>query len=59
MEENKIILEAKARLEDHQAREQIDMLWTKIQTLNERTKRQTIQISELNKRLKELGRKSE
>lgn len=53
MESNKIILEANTKLIDNQAREQISMLWTKIETLNDRTKRQTIQINELNKRIKE------
>lgn len=51
---NKIILEADTKLEDNLAREQIGMLWTKMETMNDRTKRQTIQISELNKRIKEL-----
>ena len=54
MESNKIILEANTKLEDNQAREQITMLWTKMETMNDRTKRQTIQISELNKRIKQL-----
>jgi len=54
---NKIILSAETELEDKQAREQISMLWTKIETLNDRTKRQTIQISELNKKIKELEKK--
>ena len=51
---NKIILEANTKLEDNQAREQLSMLWTKMETMNDRTKRQTIQISELNKRIKQL-----
>ena len=54
MESNKIILEAETKLEDNQAREQLSMLWTKMETMNDRTKRQTIQISELNKRIKQL-----
>jgi len=54
MESNKIILEANTKLEDNQAREQLSMLWTKMETMNDRTKRQTIQISELNKRIKQL-----
>ena len=54
MESNKIILEAETKLEDNQAREELSMLWTKMETMNDRTKRQTIQISELNKRIKQL-----
>ena len=54
MESNKIILEANTKLEDNQAREELSMLWTKMETMNDRTKRQTIQISELNKRIKQL-----
>ena len=54
---NKIILEANTKLEDNQAREQLSMLWTKMETMNDRTKRQTIQISELNKKIKELEKK--
>jgi predicted nuclease with TOPRIM domain len=56
---SKIILKAEAELEDKQAREQLGMLWTKMETLNERTKRQTIQITELNKRVKELEGRNE
>ena len=54
---NKIILSAETELEDNQAREQLSMLWTKMETMNDRTKRQTIQISELNKKIKELEKK--
>jgi len=54
---NKIILSAETKLEDNQAREQLSMLWTKMETLNDRTKRQTIQIGKLNKRIKELEKK--
>jgi hypothetical protein len=45
---NKITL----NLQDDTAREQISILWTKIQTLNERTKRQTKEIQELKKIIK-------
>jgi len=46
---SKIILEAKCKFEDTELRELFTKLETKIQTLNERTKRQTIQIKELHK----------
>lgn len=51
---NKIILEAKANLEDTALREWVDKLNTKIETINERTKRQTIQIRELQKEIKKI-----
>ena len=41
-------------LEDQEAREIISILETKIATINERTKRQTLQIRELQKQVKEL-----
>lgn len=47
---SEIILKAKADLKDNEAREVISKMWVKIETLNERTKRQTIQIRELNKK---------
>lgn len=52
-----IKLTAEAELEDKEAREQLSMLWTKIETLNERTKRQTLQIRDLNRELKKLTKK--
>ena len=51
---NEIILKAEGELVDKDARELISMMDTRITTLNDRTKRQTIQIGELNKRIKEL-----
>ena len=47
---SKIILQAECKFEDIELREAVKQLETKIQTLNERTKRQTIQIRELNKK---------
>jgi hypothetical protein len=54
---NTIILKAKSELIDKTAREQLSMLWTKIDTLNERTKRQTKDIQELRRKIK--GEKKE
>lgn len=51
---NKIILEAQTHLQDNQLREWVDKLFTKIETLNDRTKRQTIQIRELKKEIREI-----
>ena len=44
---NKVILQANCKFEDAELREIVNKLFTKIETLNERTKRQTIQIREL------------
>ena len=44
---NKVILQADCKFEDIELRELFLKLETKVQTLNERTKRQTIQIREL------------
>ena len=49
---NKIILTADADFEDHKLREWVSKLFEQIQTLNERTKNHTLQIKELEKRLK-------
>lgn len=49
---NKIILQAECKFEDTELREVVKQLETKIQTLNERTKRQTIQIRELQNKSK-------
>lgn len=51
---NKIILTAEAQLEDKFARVMIEKLITKVETLNDRTKNHTLEIRELNKKLKEL-----
>jgi len=57
MESNKIIIEANTELVDNELREVVHKLWTKMETMNDRTKRQTIQIGELNKRIKQLEEK--
>jgi len=46
---NKITLTAESELEDKIAREQISKLWTKIETINERTKAHTLEIRKLKK----------
>ncbi len=51
---NEIILTAKGKLIDKEAREYIDILNTKIETINKRTKNHTIYIHELKKQIKEL-----
>jgi len=51
---NKIILEADCEFKDKELRELFLKLETRFQTLNERTKRQTIQIRELEKKLNKL-----
>lgn len=51
---NKIILEAETELKDNGLRSVVSSLITKIETINERTKRQTIQIKELGKLLNEV-----
>jgi len=56
---NKIILTAEADLHDNELREWVKRLETKIDTINERTKRQTIQITKLEKENKELKKKLE
>jgi len=51
---NKIVLEAETELKDNEVRKWISQLVTKIETLNDRTKRQTLQIRDLEKRIKKL-----
>lgn len=46
---NEIILTAKANLIDKKAREMIEILMTKIDTINERTKLHTLEIRKLKK----------
>ena len=46
---NKIILTANCEIEDKKLREIVEKLWTKFETLNERTKRLTKDIQELRK----------
>lgn len=47
-----IILKAKGELQDEELRTWVSKLQAKVDTLNERTKRQTFQIRELEKKLK-------
>lgn len=51
---NKIILTAEADLKDNELREIVDKMWTKIETINERTKNHTIYIKELKKEIENL-----
>ena len=51
---NKIILTADCEIEDKKLREWVSKLWTKMETLNERTKRLTRDIQELRREIKEL-----
>ena len=44
---NKIILTAEGELVDKEAREMIEKIWTKLETLNDRTKIHTIEIRKL------------
>jgi len=50
--EEEIKLQGTITLEDKEAREWLQMLETKIQTINERTKTHTLEIRELKKDLK-------
>lgn len=54
MEKNKIILSADTELQDNQLREWVSKIHRKLENLNDRTVRQTGQISELRNRIKEL-----
>jgi hypothetical protein len=49
---NKIILKAEGELEDKACRQELEKLLTKVETINERTKAHTIQIRELEKKIK-------
>jgi hypothetical protein len=51
---NTIILKAEGELEDKLCREILDKIFTKIETLNDRTKNHTWQIHALQKEIKEL-----
>lgn len=53
-QKNTIVLKAQAELIDKDAREWLEKLHTKIQTINDRTKNHTLEIRELRKKLKEL-----
>lgn len=49
---NEIILKAKGELIDKVARDLLQKIWTKIETLNDRTKQHTIEIRELREKIK-------
>ena len=53
MVKNQIILKAEGELIDKEAREMLEKLWTKVETLNDRTKSHTIDIQELKRESKE------
>ncbi len=55
MEKNKIILTAETDFQDNKLRAAFRSMSTKIDTLNDRTKRQTIQIKDLEERLRIMG----
>jgi hypothetical protein len=57
MQKNKIVLEANTELRDNELREVVNKLWVRIESINERTKRQTIQIRELQMEVKRLNAK--
>ena len=54
---NKIILEAETELKDNELREWVSKMQMQIETINERTKRQTRDIQEINRKIKELEKK--
>lgn len=49
---SEIILKAKGELIDKEARDLLSKIWTKIETLNDRTKQHTIEIRELREKIK-------
>ena len=49
---NKIVLEADTELKDNELREWVNQLNTKIDTINDRTKKHTLEIKQLRKELK-------
>ncbi len=51
---NKIILKADCEFQDTELREIMSKMWTKIETINERTKSHTHYIRDLLKKIKEL-----
>jgi len=51
---NEIVMRGKTDLCDHELRAWVDKLFTKVETLNDRTKRQTLQIRDLEKKIKEV-----
>lgn len=48
---NQIILKAEGELVDKECRELLNKIWTKLDTINDRTKAHTLQIKELEKKL--------
>jgi hypothetical protein len=52
MRKNKIILTADTEIVDNEVREWVVKLFTKIETINKRTKRHTRDIQELRRKLK-------
>lgn len=58
MVNNKIILHAEGELEDKICRQALEKLLQKVETLNERTKVHTIQIKELEKKIKEKNKEN-
>jgi hypothetical protein len=52
---SKIILKAEADLIDEEAREILNKLWKKVESINDRTKNQTIEIKEIKKKLSNLN----
>lgn len=50
---NKIVMTGTCELKDEELREAYSKLFTKVETLNERTKRHTLEIKELRRRIKE------
>ena len=50
--EKEVTFKGTCTLEDKEAREWLEILNTKIETINERTKKHTIEIRELRKQLK-------
>lgn len=49
---NKIVLTAESDLKDNELRAIVEKLWTKVETINERTKEQTRSIKQIEKTLK-------
>lgn len=52
MKKSEIVMKGECEFRDNQLWEEVLRMGTKVQTLNERTKRQTTQIGELRKRIK-------
>ena len=51
---NEIVMTGECDFKDHEVREWLSRIGTKIETLNDRTKSHTIQIRELRNKIKEL-----